>query len=171
MKRQSIGDFQGSENILYELEWWILNIMHLLKLKELFNPNSEPKFFQWMLVSNYASILGISILTNSPHHCKILITEETVWRCCGEEQEVYGNSLFYVLSTVAQSYLTLCDPMDYSTPGFPVCHQLPEPTQTHAHHISNAIQPSHPRSSPSPPTCNLSQHHFMFYFSIKLKIL
>ena len=52
--------------------------MHLVKLKELFKSNSEPNFFQWTLVSNYASILGISILTNSPHHCKILITEETV---------------------------------------------------------------------------------------------
>ena len=51
-------------------------------------------------------------------------------------------------SSVAQSYLTLCDPMNHSTPGFPVHHKLPEFTQTHAHRVSDAIQPSHPLSSP-----------------------
>ena len=54
-------------------------------------------------------------------------------------------------SSVAQSCLTLCDPMNCSTPGFPVHHQLPEFTQTHVHRVSDAIQPSHPLSSPSPP--------------------
>ena len=53
-------------------------------------------------------------------------------------------------TSVTQSCLTLCDPMDYSTPGFPVHHQLPEPTQTRVHHIGDAIQPSHPLLSPSP---------------------
>ena len=53
---------------------------------------------------------------------------------------------------------TLCNPMDCSTPGFPVHHQLLELTQTHVHRVSDAIQPSHPVSSPSPPTFNLSQH-------------
>ena len=62
------------------------------------------------------------------------------------------------VSSVAQSCLTLCDPMDCSTPGFPVHHQLPEHTQTHVHWVSDAIQPSHPLSSPSPPAFNLSQH-------------
>ena len=56
-----------------------------------------------------------------------------------------------VLSSVTQSRLTLCNTMDCSTPGFPVLHQLPEPTQTHIHSISQAIQPSHPLSSLSPP--------------------
>ena len=65
-------------------------------------------------------------------------------------------------SSVAQSCLTLCDPMDCSTPGFPVQTRLPEPTQTHVHHISDAIQPSHPLSSPSPPAFNLSQHQGLF---------
>ena len=65
-------------------------------------------------------------------------------------------------SSVAQSCLTLCNPMDYSTLGFPVHHQLPEPTQTHTHHISDVIQLSHPLSSPSPPTFNLSQHQDIF---------
>ena len=60
------------------------------------------------------------------------------------------------------SHLTLCDPMDCSTPGFPVHHHLLELTQTHVHWISDAIQPSHPVSSPSPPTFNLSQHQGLF---------
>ena len=62
------------------------------------------------------------------------------------------------VSSVSQSCLTLCDPMDCSMPGFPVHHQLPEFTQIHVHLVSDAIQPSHPLSSPSPPAFNLSQN-------------
>ena len=65
-------------------------------------------------------------------------------------------------SSVAQSCLTLCDPMNHSTPGLPVHHQLPEFTQTHVHRFSHAIQPSHPLSSPSPPAPNPSQHQSLF---------
>ena len=60
------------------------------------------------------------------------------------------------VSSVAQSCPTLCDPMDCSMPGFLVHHQLPELVQTHIHQVSDAIQPSHPLSSPSPPAFNLS---------------
>ena len=62
------------------------------------------------------------------------------------------------LSSVVQLCLTLCNPMDCSTHGFPVHHQLLEFTQTHVHQVSDVIQPSHPLSSPSPPAFNLSQH-------------
>jgi len=61
-------------------------------------------------------------------------------------------------SSAAQSCLTLCDPMNHSTPGLPVHHQLPEFTQTHVHRVGDAIQPSYPLSSPSPPAPNPSQH-------------
>ena len=67
----------------------------------------------------------------------------------------------YQFSSVTQSFLTLCDPMNHSTPGFPVHHQLPESTQTHVHWVGNAIQPSHPLSSVS-PAFNLSQHQGLF---------
>ena len=60
---------------------------------------------------------------------------------------------FSHISSVTQSCPTLCDPMNYSTPGLPVHHQLPEFTQTHLHWVSDAIQPSHPLLSPSPPVC------------------
>ena len=65
-------------------------------------------------------------------------------------------------SSVAQSCPTLCDPMNCSTPGLPVHHKVPELTQTHIHRVGDAIQPSHPRSSPSPPAPNPSQHQSLF---------
>ena len=65
-------------------------------------------------------------------------------------------------SLVAQSCPILCDPMDCSTPGFPVHHQLLELAQTHVHTVGDAIKQSHPLSSPSPPTFNLSQHQGLF---------
>ena len=65
-------------------------------------------------------------------------------------------------SSVAQSCLTLCDPVNRSTLGLPVHHQLLEFTQTHVHQVSDAIQPSHPLSSPSPPASNPSQHQRLF---------
>ena len=65
----------------------------------------------------------------------------------------------YSVQSLAQSCPTLCDPMKHSTQGLPVHHQLPEFTQTHVHWVGDAIQPSHPLSSPSPPAFNLSQHH------------
>jgi len=66
------------------------------------------------------------------------------------------------LSSVTQSYLTLCDPMDCSMSGFPVHHQLLEFIQTHVHWVGDAIQPSHSLLSPSPPTFNLSHHQGLF---------
>ena len=65
-------------------------------------------------------------------------------------------------SSVAQSCLTLCNPMDCSTLGFTVHHRLLEPAQTHVHRVSDAIQPSHTLSSPSPPAFNISQHQGLF---------
>ena len=75
------------------------------------------------------------------------------WGQNGEDQSV---------SSVAQSCPTLCDPMNRSTPGLPVHHQLPEFTQTQVHWVSDAIQPSHPLSSPTPPALNPSQHQSLF---------
>ena len=73
----------------------------------------------------------------------------------------YNILVLYVcsvqFSSVAQSCPTLCDPMNRSTPGLPVHHQIPEFTQTHVHRVGDAIQPSHPLSSPSPPAPNPSQ--------------
>ena len=72
------------------------------------------------------------------------------------------HAIWVQFSSVAQSCPTLCDPMNRSTPGLPVNHQLLEFTQTHVHQVSDAIQPSHPLSSPSPPAPNPSQHQSLF---------
>ena len=71
-------------------------------------------------------------------------------------------SISHQFSSVAQSCPTLCDPMDCSTPGFPVHCQLLEFTQTHVHWVGDAIQPSHPLSSPSSVAFNLAQHQGLF---------
>ena len=68
----------------------------------------------------------------------------------------------YQFSSVAQSCLTLCIPMNCSTPGLPVHHQLPESTQTHVHQVGDEIQPSQTLLSPFPPALNLSQHQGLF---------
>ena len=70
--------------------------------------------------------------------------------------------LYYQIRSVSQSCPTLCHPMNRSTPGLPVHHQLPEFTQTHIHRVSDAIQTSPPLSSPSPLAPNPSQHQSLF---------
>ena len=74
-------------------------------------------------------------------------------------------SMFDQFSLVAWSCSALCNPMDFSTPGFPLHHQLPELAQAHVHRVGDAIQPSHPLSSPSSPAFNLSQHQSLFPMS------
>ena len=76
--------------------------------------------------------------------------------CFSSNIHAYFSSFRIWFSSVVQSRATLCNPMDYSTPGSPVHHQLLEPIQTCVCHVGDAIQPSHPLSSPSPPTFNLS---------------
>ena len=80
------------------------------------------------------------------------MVSQSTWQICSSVQ----------FSSVTQSCPTLWDPMNHSTPGLPVHHQLPEFTQTHVHRVSDAIQPSHPLSSPSPPALNPSQHQSLF---------
>ena len=89
-------------------------------------------------------------------------THRQVWLRCDYTKAfdcVDQNKLFI---SVAQLCPGLCDPMDCSTPGFPVHHQPPDLAQTHVHQVSDAIQPSHPLLSPSPPAFNLSQHQGLF---------
>ena len=87
--------------------------------------------------------------------------EQNGWdRACSKNTSVQFSSLQF--SSVAQSCPTLCDPMNRSTPGLPVHHQLPEFIQTHVHRVSDAIQLSHPLLSPSPPAPNPSQHQSLF---------
>jgi len=75
---------------------------------------------------------------------------------------MWNLETWYQFSSVAQLCVTLCDPMNRSMPGLPLHHQLLEFTQTHVHWVGDAIQGSHPLSSPSPPALNLSQHQGLF---------
>ena len=86
------------------------------------------------------------------------------WPAPGWGRRTFGIDMWTLssVSSVPQLCPTLCDPVNRSTPGLPVHHQLPEFTQTHAHWISDAIQPSHPLPSPSPPAPNPSQHQGLF---------
>ena len=90
------------------------------------------------------------LLTPIPPSIRVFSNESTLHVLCSVQ-----------FSSVAQSCPTLCDPMNRSTPDLPVHHQLPEFTQTHAHRVSDAIQPSHPLLSPSPPAFSLSQHRVL----------
>ena len=106
--------------------------------------------------------------------CKSLFSQATpVFSClllhslCYDttSQVVSGNPHSKLISSVQSSHSvcpTLCDPMNCSKPGLSVHHQLPEFTQTHIHWVGDAIQPSHPLSSPSPPDPNPSQHQSLF---------
>ena len=88
----------------------------------------------------------------------------TSWQTEGEKVEAVTGFIFFSsvqFSSVTQSCLTLWDPMNHSTPGRPVHHRLPESTQTHAHRVGDAIQPSHPLLSPSPAP-DPSQHQGLF---------
>jgi len=91
----------------------------------------------------------------------IIRKQYIIWKTSKwEKSSIY--SVFFQFSSVTQSCPTLCDPMNRSTPGLPVHHQLPEFTQTHIHRVCDAIQPSHSLSSPSPSAPNPSQHQSLF---------
>ena len=99
----------------------------------------------------YLWLIHVEVWQKTTKFCKAIIPQlkkiSTHFCCC---------------YSIAHSSPTLCDPMDCNMPGFPVHHQLLEPTQTHVHHISDVIQLSHPLWSPSPPAFNLSQNQGLF---------
>ena len=116
--------------------------------------------------------VSLSVLTLIPHSCAVRRYSPKVDNLCprilllgGIQTKSYGpcSHLSSVqFSSVTQSCPTLCDPMDCNTPSFPVHHQLLNLAQTYVHQVSDAIQPSHPLSSPSSPAFNLSQHQGLF---------
>ena len=109
-----------------------------------------------------------SRLLPSPGYCKQCCDEHWGTRVCfnygflGVYAQQWDCWVIDQIRSVAQSCPTLCDPMNRSMPGLPVHYQLPEFTQTHVHQVSDAIQPSHPLLSPSPPAPNPSQHQSLF---------
>ena len=110
--------------------------------------NSWQRINFWIPKTRNSEVIFISPLLDNPSFHK---------------RENWGqHKVDQSVTSVAQSCLTLCSPMDCSTPGFPVHHQLLELIQTHVHQVGDAIQSSHPLLSPSPPTFNLSQYQGLF---------
>ena len=126
-------------------------------MNESFSPRSEMR--QGCSVSPHQPniVLEVPVRTIRREGIKkVFIQKEKVNLCV-------DDMILYICGcSVAQSCPTLGDAMDCSTPGLPVHHQLPEVTQTHVHRVGDAIQPSHPLLSPSPPAFNLSQHQGLF---------
>ena len=154
--------------------WWLSHVTHepnglMLWSKAAFPPRSWVSFL--MLTPGWDSI-PLYLLPPSSAATKTKSRDfpgGPVVKTPAANARGMGSSLVRELrshrlqfSSVAQSYLTLCNPKDCSMPGLPVHQQLPEVTQTHAHQVSDAIQPSHPLSSPSPLTFHLSQHQGLF---------
>ena len=98
------------------------------------------------------------------HSCSLLSVSRTPKQQWNDQFSILG---FH--SSVTKSCLTLCNPMDCSMPAFPVLHYLPVFAQTHIHWVSDAIWPSHPLSSPSPPALNLFQHQGLFLWIVSLQ--
>ena len=88
--------------------------------------------------------------------------QEPEWGLLTTSEEQRCSVQYSITLVKSLSHVWLCDPMDCSTPGLPVHHQLLELAQTHVHRVGDAIQPSHPLLSPSPPALNLSQHQGLF---------
>ena len=127
--------------------------MHVLKLS----------CIKWvnLLISDFVGFpLNINLAHSGILICRIL--NRRYWLAFNFRLFLYSTISSVQLSSVAQLCPTLCNPMNHSTPGLPVHHQLLEFTQTHVHRVGDAIQPSHPLSSPSPPAPNPSQHQGIF---------
>ena len=108
----------------------------------------------WSQITRMTKECNVRIITMWPGHS---LRERKANEFCG-----YLLISSVQFSSVTQLCPTLCNPMNHSMPGLPVYHQLPEFTQTHVHRVSDAIQPSHPLSSPSPTALNPSQHQSHF---------
>ena len=102
-----------------------------------------------------------NVLESSPNHLSPPAHGRIIFHETGPRYQTGCEPLSSV-SSVAQSCPALCDSMNHSMPDLPVHHQLPESTQTHVYWVSDAIHPSHPLSSPSPPALNLAQHRGLF---------
>ena len=122
-------------------------------------------YYPWVLweplgIANQSSA---NLQRNTPGLCIVNITFSPVNHfLSGRTGQIATVAHMHQFSSLAQSCLNLCNPMNCSTPGLPVHHHLPEFTQTHVHRVHDAIQPSHPWSSPSPPAPNPSQNQSLF---------
>ena len=131
--------------VLYSYVWWEIQSLHTYKR------------YLWVLVYLY---------TRHSFKCSVCVLLFPFYQPYKVDVTIYIVKIRKLKDQFSSvqllSHVRLCNPMDCSTPGFPVHHQLPELAQTHVHRVSNAIQASHPGLSPSPPAFSLSQHQGLF---------
>ena len=113
----------------------------------------------WTILGSHCQLIRV-VMQDEP----IVIPAVEPWNFRELQPKTFKNLGCMNCCSISQSCLTLCRSMNCSTPGFPVLHHLPELAQTHVHWIIDAIQPSSPLLSPSPPAFNLSQHQVLFYW-------
>ena len=134
------------------LPFWVPGVLHQHSEVVLWKLLSIQMIFWWICRGQKLSLSYFSAILGPPPTL-------TLSSCPIYNKKKKKNLQF---SSVAQSYPTVCNPMDCSIPDFPVHHQLQELAQTHVHRVNGAIQTAHPLSSPSPPAFNVSQHQGLF---------
>ena len=150
---------QSFPSLLYFLWWSVISGFWCYYYKKFM---SHWRLRRWLafFINNFFFLLHHAAWGTLIPHPGI---EPDLWQW---KHRVLTTGLPVQFSSVAQSCLTLCNPMNCNTPGLPVHHQLPKFTQTHVHRVGDAIQPSHPLSFPSPPALNSSQHQSLFQWVI-----
>ena len=165
---QGIFPTQGSNPCLLHLLNWQagslpLSSVHLLSHVQFFaTPWTAACQASLFITNSWSLVKLMSIELGMPSNHLILCHSLHLLPSVFPSIRVFSNDVVHQFGSVAQSCLTLCNPVNRSTPGLPVHHHLPEFTQTHVHRVGDAIQPSYPLSSPSPPAFNLSQHQRLF---------
>ena len=162
-KTLMLGKIEGKRRRGWQRMRWLDSIRSLLQITLVDEIKHHSQNWNWM-----TSILTPSSLPFISNHSNDF-DKPSLWFNMDVTQEYYQDKWLSAscspsvqFSSVPQSCLTLCDPMNCSTPGLPVHHQVSEFTQTHVHRVSDAIQLSHPLSSPSLPALNPSQHQSLF---------
>ena len=145
-------------------KWDLIKLIRFFTAKESINKvKRQPSGWNKIITKGKIGELLISKICKQLTQLNTRKTNKPVRKWAKDLNKHFSKDLSLVqFSSVSQSCLTLCDPMHCSTPGLPIHHQLPEFTQTHVHRVGDAIQPSHPLSSPFPPAPNSSQHQSLF---------
>ena len=143
------GHGNVSEHSWVNTEFWVFILFMVFSEEELFQSHGTMGIFIYFMADEQGSFEELFKLFFWPRLGEPCFQVFVIWE-------------FFQFSPVTQSCPTLCDPMDCTTPGFPVHHQLLELAETHVHRVGDAIQPSHPLSSASSPAFNLSQHQGLF---------